>query len=62
MLDLPSGVMIQEAELFQNQNVFLAVGPEVYVYEWLDSATQARDSFLAGQISEEEALKIIVIP
>ena len=32
------------------------------LYEWLDSATQARDSFLAGKMSEEEALKIIMVP
>ena len=32
------------------------------LYEWLDSATQARDSFLAGKMSEEEALEIIVVP
>ena len=31
------------------------------LYEWLDSATQARDSFLAGAMSEE-ALEIIVVP
>ena len=31
-------------------------------YEWLDAATQARDQFLAGELSEEEALKIIVVP
>ena len=34
------------------------------LYEWLHRATQARDSFLAGKMSEseEEALKIIVVP
>ena len=32
------------------------------LYEWLDSATQARDSFLAGKMSEEEALEIIGVP
>ena len=32
------------------------------LYEWLDSATQARDLFLAGKLSEEEALKIILVP
>ena len=32
------------------------------LYEWLDRATQARDSFLAGTMSEEEALEIIVVP
>ena len=31
-------------------------------YEWLDRATQAREKFLAGEISEEDALKIIVVP
>ena len=28
-------------------------------YEWLDQATQARDAYLAGKLSEEDALKII---
>ena len=31
------------------------------LYEWLDAATQARDQFLAGEMSEE-ALKNIVVP
>ncbi|MEG0835947.1 MAG: hypothetical protein RR413_10940, partial [Christensenellaceae bacterium] len=29
-------------------------------YEWRDAATNARDEFLAGRISEENALKIIM--
>ena len=28
-------------------------------YEWLDQATQARDAYLAGRLSEEDALKAI---
>ena len=28
-------------------------------YEWLDAATEARDQFLKGSISQEDALKII---
>ena len=32
------------------------------LYEWLDRATRARDLFLAGEMPEEEALKIIVAP
>lgn len=28
-------------------------------YEWLDAATKARDEYLAGKISEEDAMKII---
>ena len=31
-------------------------------YEWLESATQARDDYLAGKLSVEEALKIINVP
>ena len=31
-------------------------------YEWLDKATKARDDFLAEKLSEEEALKIIIVP
>ena len=31
-------------------------------YEWLEPATRARDLFLAGEMSEEEALKIINVP
>ncbi len=31
-------------------------------YHWLDAATDARDRFLAGEISEEEALQIIHVP
>lgn len=31
-------------------------------YAWLDNATLARDQFLAGEISEEEALSIIHVP
>ena len=28
-------------------------------YEWLEAATKARDAYLAGKISEEEALNVI---
>lgn len=28
-------------------------------YEWLEAATEARDAYLAGKLSEEEALKVI---
>ncbi len=31
-------------------------------YDWLDKATKARDDFLAEKLSEEEALKIIIVP
>lgn len=31
-------------------------------YTWLDDATRARDHFLTGEISEEEALSIIHVP
>lgn len=31
-------------------------------YAWLDTATAARDQYRAGQLSEEEALKIINVP
>ncbi len=28
-------------------------------YQWLDQAVKARDDYLAGKLSEEEALKVI---
>lgn len=28
-------------------------------YEWLEQATDARDRYLAGELSEEQALEII---
>lgn len=28
-------------------------------YEWLEAATEARDAYLAGKLSEKEALKVI---
>lgn len=31
-------------------------------YAWLDAATEARDHFLRGKITEEEALQIIIVP
>ena len=31
-------------------------------YEWLEKATQARDDYLAGKLSAEEALKVIKVP
>lgn len=31
-------------------------------YQWLDAAANARDDYLNGKISEEEALKIIKAP
>ena len=31
-------------------------------YRWLEAATDARDRFLAGEITEEEALQIIHVP
>lgn len=31
-------------------------------YQWLDAAAQARDDYLNGKISEEEALQIIKVP
>lgn len=31
-------------------------------YQWLEAATKARDDYLNGKISEEEALKIIKVP
>lgn len=31
-------------------------------YAWLDAATQARDQYLRGEITEAEALRIIVVP
>ena len=31
-------------------------------YRWLEAATDARDRFLAGEIAEEEALRIIHVP
>lgn len=31
-------------------------------YQWLDTATDARDRYLAGELSEEEALQIIHVP
>lgn len=31
-------------------------------YKWLDTATTARDSYLAGNLPEEEALRIIHVP
>lgn len=31
-------------------------------YRWLEAATDARDRFLAGEITEEEALRIIHVP
>ena len=31
-------------------------------YAWLDAATEARDQFLRGEITEAEALRIIIVP
>ena len=31
-------------------------------YDWLEKATQARDDYLAGKLTAEEALKIIKVP
>ena len=31
-------------------------------YAWLDAATEARDQFLRGEITESEALRIIIVP
>lgn len=31
-------------------------------YEWLEKATDARDRYLAGELSEKEALQIIHVP
>ena len=31
-------------------------------YAWLDAATQARDQYLRGEITEEDALRIIAVP
>ena len=31
-------------------------------YAWLDAATEARDQFLRGEITEAEALQIIIVP
>lgn len=31
-------------------------------YEWLEKATEARDAYLTGELSEEDALRIIVVP
>ena len=28
-------------------------------YEWLENATEARDAYLAGTLSEKDALKVI---
>ena len=28
-------------------------------YEWLENATEARDAYLAGKLSEKDALKVI---
>lgn len=30
-------------------------------YDWLDKAEQARDEYLTGKISAEEALEIIIV-
>lgn len=32
------------------------------LYEWIDAATDARNAFLRGELSEEDALKIIAAP
>ena len=32
------------------------------LYDWITAATQARDKYLAGELTEEEALKIINVP
>ena len=31
-------------------------------YAWLDAAAEARDQFLRGEITEAEALRIIIVP
>ena len=31
-------------------------------YAWLDAATEVRDRFLKGEITEAEALAIIIVP
>ena len=31
-------------------------------YQWLDRAVRARDDYLAGMLSEEEALEMIQTP
>ena len=33
-----------------------------HYYAWLDAAAEARDQFLRGEITEAEALRIIIVP
>ena len=51
-----------ERSVFYNQEPTEKSLMQTEYSKWLEQATQARDMYLAGEMSEEEALKIINVP